>query len=122
MDDVYRGTVPQLEFGIRMMDAAGECINGQAFSWNPRVGETFQFNFDTSPGYRNSRRAGVDRARAAGLIGPTDIGHHINSVQTHPHLAPEPSNIAPEPSRASHLETLDGSWRNPTTGPLRPGC
>jgi hypothetical protein len=87
-----------------------------------QVGETFQFNFDTSPGYRNSRAAGVERARVAGLIGPTDIGHHINSVQTHPHLAAEPSNIAPEPSRASHLKTHGGNWRTPTTGPLRPGC
>lgn len=87
-----------------------------------QAGETFQFNFDTSPNYRNSRAAGVDRARALGTIGPTDIGHHINSVQTHPHLAAEPSNIAPESTRASHLQTHGGNWRNPTTGPLNAAC
>jgi len=87
-----------------------------------KVGETFQFNFDTSPGYENSRAAGVARARAAGVLQPGEIGHHINSVKAYPHLAPEPSNIAPEASRASHLQTHGGNWRNPTTGPLRPGC
>jgi hypothetical protein len=87
-----------------------------------KVGETFQFNFDTSPDYRNSRRAGVDRARALGSISPTNIGHHINSVQTHPHLAAEPSNIAPEATRSSHLETHGGNWRNPTTGALNSAC
>ena len=86
------------------------------------VGENFQFNFDTSPNYEASRAAGVARARAAGLIQPGEIGHHINSVKSYPHLAPEPSNIAPEASRASHLNTHGGNWRNPTSGSLRPGC
>jgi hypothetical protein len=86
------------------------------------AGGNFQFNFDTSPGRDYSRAAGVDRARAAGLVQPGEIGHHINSVQTYPHLAAEPSNIKGVPNRASHLGEHGGNWRNPTTGPLRPGC
>ena len=87
-----------------------------------RVGETFQFNFDTSLNYKNSRAAGVDRAKALGLIDPTDIGHHINTVHTHTHLAAEPSNIAPEASRNSHFKTHGNNWRKPTTGPLNAAC
>jgi hypothetical protein len=86
------------------------------------VGETFQFNFDTSKDYGNSRAAGRERARAAGVLKPTEIGHHINSVQTHPHLAAEPSNFAPEASRASHFNTHGNNWHNPTSGPLNAAC
>jgi RHS repeat-associated protein len=89
-----------------------------------QVGETFQFNFDGSPNYEASRAAGVARARAAGAVKPGEIGHHINSVSTHPHLAAEPSNIEGVANRAEHLKIHGGSWRNPTSGQLRllPGC
>jgi hypothetical protein len=86
------------------------------------VGESFQFNFDTSPGQDASRAAGVRRARAAGLISQGDIGHHINSVQTHPHLAAEPTNIQGMATREAHFNAHGRDWRNPTSGPLRPGC
>jgi hypothetical protein len=87
-----------------------------------KVGETFQFNFDTSKNYANSREAGRTRARAAGVLKPNEIGHHINSVQTHPHLAAEPSNFAPEATRASHFKTHGNNWQNPTSGPLNAAC
>lgn len=86
------------------------------------VGGNFHFNFDTSPGYANSRNMGVQLARNAGAVGPTQIGHHINSVQTHPHLAAEPSNIQAVPNRPAHLNAHGGNWRTPTSGSLRPGC
>ncbi len=89
------------------------------------VGENFQFNFDASPQMRNSRAAGVDRAISGGYVNPNDGPfHHINSVQTYPQLAAEPSNIQGTSSRANHLDTHSGNWRTPTTGPLtpRPGC
>ncbi len=86
------------------------------------VGENFQFNFDTSPGYDASRSAGVARARAAGLVQPGEFGHHINSVQSNPNLAAEPSNIRAMPNQAAHLEAHGGNWRNPTSGSLNPGC
>ncbi len=89
-----------------------------------KVGEMFQFNFDTSEKYADSREAGRTRtrARAAGVLKPNEIGHHINSVQTHPHLAAEPSNVAPEATRASHFKTHGNNWQNPTSGPLNAAC
>jgi hypothetical protein len=85
-----------------------------------QIGETFQFNFDTSPGRDASRGAGVDRAKAAGLIKQGEIGHHINSVKSHPHLAAEPSNIEGVANTKLHLEKHGGNWRTPTSGNLRP--
>ncbi len=79
-------------------------------------------NFDTTSGYEYSRAAGVNRARAAGQVPKGAIGHHSNSVQTHPHLAAEPANITPEATRGSHFETHGRNWKNPTKGPLNPDC
>ncbi|MGB0370139.1 MAG: RHS repeat-associated core domain-containing protein [Opitutales bacterium] len=88
-----------------------------------QVGENFQFNFDDSPGRRNSRSAGVRRAQQAGNIQPGEIGHHINSVQSHPHLAAEPDNIEGIQTEPEHRARHGGNYRNPTSGPLRtPGC
>jgi hypothetical protein len=98
---------------------------GPAYPPATAVGETFQFNFDTSPGLRNSRAAGIDRAISGGYVNPNNGPfHQINSVQTHPHLAAEPSNIQGTGSRANHLNTHSGNWKTPTTGPLtpKPGC
>jgi hypothetical protein len=87
-----------------------------------QVGENFQFNFDTSPDYERSRQAGVRRARATGLFPPGGEMHHINSVQSHPHLSAEPDNFEWKPDRKTHLDAHGGDWRNPTSGKLRPGC
>lgn len=89
-----------------------------------QVGENFQFNFDTSLNYRNSRSAGVARALQEGYIQPGQIGHHINSVKTHPHLAPEPANIEGVNTTQDHLRKHGGNFRNPTSGKLqpKPGC
>ncbi|HXI83407.1 MAG TPA: RHS repeat-associated core domain-containing protein, partial [Verrucomicrobiae bacterium] len=89
------------------------------------VGGNFQFNFDTSLNYANSRRAGVNRAISGGYVDPDDGPfHHINSVDEYPNLAAEPSNIEGQGSLLNHLDTHDGNWRNPTSGPLNsePGC
>ncbi|MBL8812711.1 MAG: hypothetical protein JNM43_21275 [Planctomycetaceae bacterium] len=45
-------------------------------------------------------------------------GHHINSVSRFPHLAADPRNIK-FLSPTDHLAAHFGSWRNPTSGPLR---
>jgi hypothetical protein len=85
-----------------------------------QVGQNFQFNFDTSLSYQNSRSAGVARALSAGVINPGEIGHHINSVQDYPWLAAEPANIQGVATTAEHLDLHGGNWRNATSGPLVP--
>jgi hypothetical protein len=44
-------------------------------------------------------------------------GHHINSVNEHPQLAGEPSNIK---FTKNNLGEHNGNFRNPTSGPLIP--
>ena len=46
-------------------------------------------------------------------------GHHVNSVNAHPHLASNPDNIAFF-KRGDHLLQHSGNWRTPTSGPLIP--
>ena len=87
-----------------------------------KVGENFQFNFDTSEDLDLSRRAGVRRAKAAGLVPKSEIGHHTNSVSSHPHLAAEPHNIIGTKTTRSHLGLHDGAFQNPTSGALRKPC
>jgi RHS repeat-associated protein len=90
-----------------------------------QVGENFQLNFDDSPHQRNSRSAGVRRATAAGNVQPGEIGHHINSVQSHSHLAAEPDNIEGVKTEAQHRAKHGGNYQNATSGPLqkvKPGC
>jgi hypothetical protein len=88
-----------------------------------KVGENFQFNFDTSKNYKNSRQAGVERAKAAGTVQDGEIGDHINSVQSHPHLAPEPSNIQPSSDFNDHFNNKHGGdFTEPKSGPLNPKC
>jgi RHS repeat-associated protein len=89
------------------------------------VGENFQFNFDTSKDYANSRSAGVRRAKAAGYQNPGDnVGHHVNTVEDHPQLAAEPDNIKFVKDQAANLQEHGGNFQNRTSGPLRtkPGC
>jgi RHS repeat-associated protein len=45
-------------------------------------------------------------------------GHHINSVQSHPHWARNPNNIEFVRGRAEHLLKHRGDFRNPTRGRL----
>jgi RHS repeat-associated protein len=108
-------------------DAAGLLTRNVGYPTSPQyppptqVGETFQFNFDTSPGYRNSRAAGKARALNEGYIKPGEIGDHINTVQSHPHLITEPSNYEGRKDFKDHFENgHNRNFQTPKSGPLRP--
>lgn len=45
-------------------------------------------------------------------------GHHSNSVNGHPEMARDPSNVRFVRGRAEHLSEHGGNFRNPTEGPL----
>jgi hypothetical protein len=47
-------------------------------------------------------------------------GHHINSINGHPEMARDPSNVRFVRGRAEHLGEHGGNFRNQTEGPLEP--
>lgn len=110
MQESYEAYLNQLATENPLLDAARRAAIEEAWHQEQQLALT------ESATTRAWTPAELEELKLTGRVSGYE-GHHVNSVLEYPELAGNPDNIQ-FVTRQEHFDLHNGSWRNPSQGPL----